>query len=131
MKEGIDAKPAPKEEFDVAYGHIQAKDYALAEQGFRDFLRKYPSDHLNPEAQYWLGESLFQRQHYRDAADAFLTVTTKYETTGKAPDSLLRLGQSLAAMGEKETACATFGTWLCWRLPTTRWRDARRLSRST
>ena len=27
----------------------------------------------------WLGESLFQRQRYRDAAEAFLTVSTKYE----------------------------------------------------
>jgi TolA-binding protein len=45
---------------------------------------------------------------YRDAADSFLTVSTKYDTATKAPDSLLRLGQSLAAMGEKESACATF-----------------------
>ena len=29
--------------------------------------------------------------------------------TGKAPDALLRLGQSLAALGEKEAACASLG----------------------
>jgi tol-pal system protein YbgF len=62
-----------------------------------------------PDAQYWLGESLFQRQQFRDAAEAFLTVSTKFETTGKAPDALLRLGQSLAALGEKEAACASLG----------------------
>ena len=60
-----------------------------------------------PDAQYWLGESLFQQQHYRDAAESFLAVSTKYEHAGKAPDSLLRLGQSLAAMHQKEAACAT------------------------
>src|SRR5262249_1103162 len=58
---------------------------------------------------YWLGESMFQRQRFRDAAEAFLNVSTKYESSAKAPDALLRLGQSLAALGEKEAACASLG----------------------
>jgi tol-pal system protein YbgF len=97
----------PQDEYDLAYGYVLHKDYALAEQAFRDFLRKYPNERLIPDAQYWLGESLFQRQRYRDAAESFLAVSTKYEKAGKAPDSLLRLGQSLAALNQKEAACAT------------------------
>jgi tol-pal system protein YbgF len=100
---------SPKDNFDLAYGYILRKDYALAEDGFRGFLNKFPADRLVPDAQYWLGESLFQRQQFRDAAESFLTVSTKFETTGKAPDALLRLGQSLAALGEKEAACASLG----------------------
>jgi tol-pal system protein YbgF len=100
---------SPKDYYDLAYGYVLRKDYALAEDGFRTFLRKYPSDRNAPEAQYWLGESLFQRQRYRDAAEAFLNVSTKYESTARAPDALLRLGQSLAALGEKEAACASLG----------------------
>jgi len=98
---------SPKDNYDLAYGYIMRKDYALAEEGFRAFLRKFPSDRLAPDAQYWLGESQFQRQRYREAAEAFLNVSTKYESTAKAPDALLRLGQSLAALGEKEAACAS------------------------
>ena len=97
----------PKDEYDMAYGYVLHKDYALAEQSFRDFLRKYPDEKLVPDAQYWLGESLFQRQRYRDAAESFLAVSTKFEHSGKAPDALLRLGQSLAALNQKEAACAT------------------------
>jgi tol-pal system protein YbgF len=100
---------SPRDEYDLAYGYLLRKDYALAEDSFRTFLRMYPSDRLAADAQFWLGESLFQRQSYRDAADAFLTISKKYETSSKAPDALLRLGQSLAAMGQKELACATFG----------------------
>jgi tol-pal system protein YbgF len=99
----------PKDQYDLAYGYVLHKDFALAAQSFRDFLRKYPSDRLTPEAQYWLGESLFQDKQYRDAAESFLTVSTKYENTARAPDALLRLGQSLAALGEKEAACASLG----------------------
>jgi len=98
---------SPRDNYDLAYGYIARKDYALAEDGFRNFLRRFPSDRLVPEAQYWLGESMFQRQRYRDAAEAFLAVSTKYETNARAPDALLRLGQSLAQMGEREAACAS------------------------
>jgi tol-pal system protein YbgF len=98
---------SPQDEYDMAYGYVLHKDYALAEQAFRDFARKYPDDRLMPDAQYWLGETLFQRQRYRDAAELFLAVSTKYDKAGKAPDALLRLGQSLAALNSKESACAT------------------------
>jgi tol-pal system protein YbgF len=100
---------SPKDEYDLAYGYLLRKDYGLAEDTFRTFLRMYPSDRLAADAQFWIGETMFQRQSFRDAADAFLNVTKKYESSAKAPDALFRLGQSLAAMGQKELACATFG----------------------
>jgi tol-pal system protein YbgF len=99
----------PRDEYDLAYGYVLRKDYKLAEESFRAFLNKYPSDRLAIDAHYWLGESLFQRQKHREAADAFLAVSKKYENSAKAPDALLRLGQSLAALNEKELACATLG----------------------
>jgi tol-pal system protein YbgF len=98
-----------KDEFDLAYGYLQHKDYGPAADEFANFLRQYPSDRLAPEAQFWMGEALFQSQRYRDAAEAFLAVSTKYDTTARAPDALLRLGISLAALGEKEAACASLG----------------------
>jgi tol-pal system protein YbgF len=98
----------PRDYFDTGYGHFQRRDYASAEQTFKDFIARYPSDKMTPEANYWLGESLFQRQRYQDAAEAYLVVTTKYGTASRAPDALLRLGQSLAAIGQKEMACASF-----------------------
>jgi tol-pal system protein YbgF len=99
----------PRDEFDLASGYVQRKDYALAEDSLRAFLKKYPSDARVVDAQYLLGESLYQRQQYRDAAESFLAVTTKFDRSAKAPEALLRLGQSLAALGEKETACAAWG----------------------
>lgn len=109
MQATLPPTSSPRDAYDLAYGYVQHKDYGLAADAFRTFLRQYPSDRLAPEAQYWLGESLFQQQQYRDAAEAFLTVSTKYDTTARAPEALLRLGQSLAALGEKEAACASLG----------------------
>ena len=100
---------SPKDQFDLAYGYVLHKDYALAEKAFRSFIEQYPNERLVPDAQYWLGETLFQRQRYQDAADVFLVVVRNHETSGKAPDALLRLGQSLHAIGQKEMACASLG----------------------
>lgn len=97
----------PKDEYELAYGYVLRKDYALATQAFRDFLTKHPDDAQVPDARYWLGESLFQQQRYRDAAESFLAVSTRFEKSSRAPDALLRLGQSLAALNQNEAACAT------------------------
>ena len=99
----------PRDTYDLGYGYLLRKDYALAEDTLRDFLKRYPSDRMAADAQFWLGESMFQRQNYRDAATAFLDMSKKYEKHPKAPDALLRLGQSLAALHERELACATLG----------------------
>jgi tol-pal system protein YbgF len=60
-----------KDTYDLAYGYVLRKDYALAEDTFQAFLKKYPTDRRAADAQFWLGESLFQRQRYDAAAQAF------------------------------------------------------------
>jgi tol-pal system protein YbgF len=96
-----------KDTYDLAYGYILRKDYALAEDALHVFLKKYPADRRAADAQFWLGESFYQRQRYDTAASAFLDMSTKHTSHAKAPEALLRLGQSLAAMKQKEMACAT------------------------
>jgi tol-pal system protein YbgF len=96
-----------KDTYDLGYGYVLRKDYALAEDTFQAFLKKYPTDRRAADAQFWLGESLFQRQRYDAAAQAFLDLSTKHTSHAKAPEALLRLAQSLAAMNQKEMSCAT------------------------
>ena len=37
---------SPQDEYDMAYGYVLHKDYSLAEQSFRDYLKKYPNERL-------------------------------------------------------------------------------------
>jgi tol-pal system protein YbgF len=108
--QGVATAPSsPRDLLDLGNGFLRRRDYAHAEDTFREFLNRYQSDRLAPEAEFGLGESLFQRQDYQDAANAFVALSKRYETSPKAPDALLRLGQSLAAMNERELACVAFG----------------------
>jgi tol-pal system protein YbgF len=101
-----------KDEYDLAYGYILRRDYALAEQSFKVFLQNHPDGRLVPDAHYWIGESQYQRKQYNDSAETFLDVYNKYPNSLKAPEALLRLGQSLAAIGKQDAACASLGAVL-------------------
>ncbi len=102
----------PRRDYDAAYDLVVSGDYDLAEIGFRAFLTRYPQDQMAPDAQFWVGETLFTRGRFREAADEFLTGYNAYPNSPKTPETLLKLGQSLAALGEKQTACETYAAAL-------------------
>lgn len=111
----LPATPAPttalsgsaRDEYDLAYGYVLTGDYVLAEESFRNWLAAFPGDPLAADAQFWMAESHIQQGEYREAANAFLAVYKAAPDGAKGPDSLAKLGASLAALGEKEAACAT------------------------
>jgi tol-pal system protein YbgF len=98
----------PKQLYETAYGYLLQRDYGAAEAAFDDFLKKFPSDSLAGNAQYWLGESHFVRGQYKAAASAFLKGYQTYAANAKAPDSLLKLAMSLDRLGQKDEACSSY-----------------------
>ncbi|PNG25541.1 tol-pal system protein YbgF, partial [Methylocella silvestris] len=97
-----------KEEFDLAYGYLRQKQYEAAEKSFTAFIQKNPKSRYSADATYYLGESFFQRSRPREAAEQYLKISTQYANSARAPEAMLRLGQSLNSLGAKEQACATF-----------------------
>lgn len=97
-----------KQAYETAYGHLLQQDFASAETAFDDFLKRFPSDPLAGNAQYWLGETYFARGQYKPAAGAFLKGYQTYTRSAKAPDSVLKLAMSLDKLGQKDAACASY-----------------------
>jgi tol-pal system protein YbgF len=94
--------------YNQGYGDLLRHDYAAAATAFGQLVRAYPDDPLAGKAQYWLGETYYVREQYKDAAEAFLRGYKRYKSGEKAPDSLLKLAMSLAAFGQKQEACSAF-----------------------
>jgi tol-pal system protein YbgF len=94
--------------YEQGYGSMLQHDYGAAETAFRQLIASYPNDPLAGSAQYWIGESYYVRGQYKSAADAFLKGYKKYKASDKAPDTLLKLGMSLAELGQKDAACSSF-----------------------
>jgi len=93
--------------YDSSYQNFLRNDLQAAEQGFRSFVKTYPNDQLASNAYYWLGRTHFASRQFEPAAKAFLAGYKKDKKSAVAPDSLLHLGKSLAALGEKDAACST------------------------
>jgi tol-pal system protein YbgF len=96
------------ESYDKAYRYILSGDYAEAEKGFKSYLDQYPKGQKATDASFWLGEAQYSQGRYDDAAKTFLNAYKAHEDAPKAPEILLKLGMSLAAIDSKDTACATF-----------------------
>ncbi len=104
---GVAMLDQPREQFNAALQAFQARQYPEAEAGFKAFLAANPDHRLTPDALFYIGETYLQRSRPREAAEEYLKVTTNYSRSSRAPESMVRLGQTLAALGNSGQACAT------------------------
>lgn len=97
----------PDDQYALAKGFLEHRDYDQAASQFQEFLNRYPKDAHAPDALYGLGEANYQRGRKNEALEPFLKVVTEYGSTARAPQAMLRLGQTLGSIDQKEQACAT------------------------
>jgi tol-pal system protein YbgF len=95
----------PQEQYDYAFDILRRADYARAEKALRLFLEQNGTDELAGNAQYWLGETFYVRGDFEQAAVEFLSGYQTYPASSKAPDNLLKLGLSMARLGQTDGAC--------------------------
>ena len=93
--------------YKIAYDHVLSGDYTLAEKEFASYIAAYPKSGRAADANFWLGEAQYSQGKYADSAKTFLNAHQSFGKSPKAPEMLLKLGMSLAALENTETACAT------------------------
>jgi len=102
------ASENPLEVSQPAYRDYQRGNWDLALAGFRDFLTRYPDSELAPNAEYWIGESLYSQKKYSEAIDQFNRVVDKYPKSDKATGALLKKGYGYLAMNDRPRAIVQF-----------------------
>jgi tol-pal system protein YbgF len=106
---GIGGPPDdPREQYNAALEAYRVGQYDQAEQQLRAFLARNGASRMAPDAVFYLGETFLQRSRPREAAEQYLKLSTDFAKSPRAPEGMLRLGQSLAALGNNDQACATF-----------------------
>jgi tol-pal system protein YbgF len=96
--------PSPAELYDTAFADYTKGRYALAIQGFQDYLSSYPSTDLSDNAQYWVGESHFAQKKFSEAIADFSELLKKWPASDKAAAALLKKGYALLELGQKAEA---------------------------
>lgn len=94
--------------FDLGYNHIQTGRYQDAENMLSKFSVNYADHPRMPEARFWLGESYLGRSQFKKAAEVYLDAQKRWPNSKFGPQTLLKLGVSLAGLNQRELACATF-----------------------
>jgi tol-pal system protein YbgF len=95
------------DQYQSAYEQVLSGDYASAEAGFADFIASHPGSKKIADANFWLGEAQYSQGKFNESAKTFLNAYKTYGKSEKAPEMLLKLAMSLAALDSKDTACAT------------------------
>ncbi|MEI8065018.1 MAG: tol-pal system protein YbgF [Pseudomonadota bacterium] len=93
------------EQYKYAMNIMKSGDFEKAEIAFKEFVDTHSKHELAGSAQFWYGETFYIRQLYEDAAAAFLDGYQKYPNSPKASENLLKLGVTLAELGEIEQGC--------------------------
>jgi tol-pal system protein YbgF len=94
--------------YDQASGDLAQGRYALALQGFRDFVRRFPTGELSDNAQYGVGECLFAQSLFDSSAIEYARVDSLYPQGDKVPAALFKLALSQEKLGRTADAKNTF-----------------------
>lgn len=96
----------PRVEYAHALESLRAGEHAAAIDEFRAFVVRFPAHDLTDNAQYWLGEALYDQRLYQDALLEFRKVVDNHPRGNKVPDALLKIGYTHAALGKPDEARA-------------------------
>lgn len=104
----IAAVQSSKAVFDHAYGDYAGSQYALAIEGFKDYLRSFPTSPDAYKAQNYIADSYFQMARYREAVQAAREAIENYKNSPWLPDAYFRRGSAYLELQMKEQAKADF-----------------------
>lgn len=71
---------------------LRDKQYDLAIPEFQSFIQVYPNSSYAPNAHYWLGQLLFNKQDWQSAGEQFQTLVDGFPDSSKRADALFKLG---------------------------------------
>lgn len=96
----------PEALYQAAYQDYTQSNFALAIDGFREYLRNFPETDLSDNATYWIGESYYRQGMFRRAIGQFEAVLQRYPRSDKVPSALLKKGYAHLELGEREPGIA-------------------------
>ncbi|WP_325071729.1 tol-pal system protein YbgF [Flocculibacter collagenilyticus] len=106
---GYSGSMSENEAYDRAVNLVlKDRNYDQAIPEFKQFLKAFPSSAYSPNAHYWLGQLLFNKNELAEAKTQFERVVSGYPDSNKRSDALLKLGAVAQKLGKKAEAKAYF-----------------------
>ena len=87
-----------------AYEAFQKGNYEGARKKFEAFLKQYPNTELSGNAQFWIGETYYQKKDFEKAILEYEKTITKYPEGGKISAALFKQALAFLELGDKKNA---------------------------
>jgi len=87
-----------------AYESYHKGDLEGARKKFEAFLKQYPNTELSDNAQFWIGETYYQKKDYERAILEYEKAIVKYPEGDKIPAALFKQALAFLELGDKTNA---------------------------
>lgn len=104
----VNTGPGPEGMYELSLQQFRRGSLGTARQGFREFLRVFPTHERAPDALYYVGES-FAGESADSAAAVYQQVVRTYPNSSRAPSALYKLGLLAEQRGDKAAARTYYG----------------------
>lgn len=98
------AEPAEKQEFEAALATLRKGEFAGAQTGFTNFVKRYPQSGYKSSALFWLANAQYALRDYRGAATNFRTLVTADPEHLRAPEALLSMANCQVELKDAKAA---------------------------
>ncbi|MBN1272602.1 MAG: tol-pal system protein YbgF [Candidatus Aminicenantes bacterium] len=103
-----DEQLSPLEVYNNAMADYLKGNFALAIEGFKLYLEKFPESPLADNSLFWIGECYFSLKQYPEAITSFNDLILNYPEGDKIPTAYLKKGLSLIELDKRDEAIAVF-----------------------
>jgi len=94
--------------YDESFINVRRGQYDAAIQGFNEYLKYCGNQESADNAVFWIGESYYSMDRFKEAADEFALLLKQYPSSEKRPGALYKMARSYEELGRKSDAKATF-----------------------
>lgn len=94
----------PLAAYRTAYETYQQGGLDEALTAFRSFVKAWPRHPYSDNAQYWVGECLYDRKLWEEARREFMRVVTEHPDGNKVPDAMVKVGLCAQRMQQPDEA---------------------------
>jgi len=100
QQEEVETSLLPAKIYNDAYNAYLNNNFDGAANGFKSYLSKFPSGEMAEGSYFYLGESLYLKEKWQDAALAYANVIEKFPKSGRAPAARLKYAMALLKLPE-------------------------------
>ncbi len=103
QQEEVETSLLPAKIYNEAYNAFLNNNFDGAATGFKSYLSKFPAGETAEGAYFYLGESLYFKEHWQDAALAYANVLEKFPKSPRVPAARLKYAMALLKLpGDKK-----------------------------